>query len=102
MLTTKEMLDIWENKPFGYFRNNFSKFSKYKKFKVSVTPVITSTEYLETETEDILLYSRNEKCAAKSHMAVALQYRVLQKAKEKHQNGNIKCGVRMSITKVNK
>ena len=47
MLTTQEMIDIWENKPVGYLKSMCKRHKGDKKYEVTYKPYRISKEYFD-------------------------------------------------------
>ena len=54
-MTREEMEDIWENKPYGYFKNIVKTRKKLNKYKVRIRPYA----YIWYDAEDLEVLAKN-------------------------------------------
>lgn len=55
IMTRKEMEDIWENKPHGYFKQHRKNIKKMHRYKVKLKPYV----YTWYDTEELEILAKN-------------------------------------------
>ena len=66
MFTREELEDIWNNKPYGYFKKEYAKIKDMNRFEVTTV----AYKLVEVAKETNIVFAKNTKAAIASDYAV--------------------------------